>query len=289
VTQSVMSSPIERDVAAATEQAVLRVRPWVARAVRLGFVTKGVVYVIMGALATKAAMRIGRAEDVPDPRGALGTILRRPFGQVMLTVAAAGLAAYAVWRLSQAIFDLEHDGTTRRHWLTRVARAGSGLAYGSLALAALELLTDWSLGAGSGRPRDWTAKLMARPMGTWAVAAIGAGVVAVGAYHLYRAVRGKFSRSLRLRALSPRVRWCVTAFGRLGFAARGAVFALVGAFLIIAAERHSPGEAKGLAEALRALEAIDYGPWAVGAVGVGLIAYGVFQFVEAVYRRIDVG
>jgi hypothetical protein len=30
-----------------------------------------------------------------------------------------------------------------------------------------------------------------------------------------------------------------------------------------------------------------FGRWALGAVALGLIAYGVYQLVEARYRRID--
>ena len=67
--------------------------------------------------------------------------------------------------------------------------------------------------------------------------------------------------------------------------ARGFVFVVIGGFLVIAAYRANPQEAKGLGDALRALEQAPYGPYLLAAVGLGLIAYAVHQFVEARLRR----
>ena len=38
--------------------------------------------------------------------------------------------------------------------------------------------------------------------------------------------------------------------------------------------------------ALRALQQQSYGPWLLGLVSLGLIGYGIYQLVEARYRRI---
>jgi hypothetical protein len=43
-------------------------------------------------------------------------------------------------------------------------------------------------------------------------------------------------------------------------------------------------EAVGLDETLRTLADEPYGPYVIGAVGVGLAAFGLFSFVEARYR-----
>ena len=47
-----------------------------------------------------------------------------------------------------------------------------------------------------------------------------------------------------------------------------------------------PGEARGLGEALRALRGHAYGPWLLGGVAFGLVAYGLYQCVAARYCRI---
>ena len=74
--------------------------------------------------------------------------------------------------------------------------------------------------------------------------------------------------------------------GRIGFAALGAVNVVIGIFLIIAAVRHNAGEAKGIGDALSTLAQRPYGGALLGAVALGLIAYGVYTFAEARYRRL---
>ncbi len=69
-------------------------------------------------------------------------------------------------------------------------------------------------------------------------------------------------------------------------AARGVVFGIVGGFLLLAALRTSPGEARGVGGALKALQQQPFGPWLLGVVALGLIAYGIFELVKARYRRI---
>ena len=69
----------------------------------------------------------------------------------------------------------------------------------------------------------------------------------------------------------------------------GVVFALIGWFLVQASRQSDSSEAGGLGEALRTLEQGSYGPWVLGVVALGLIAYGLFQFINARYRRIQWG
>jgi hypothetical protein len=81
-------------------------------------------------------------------------------------------------------------------------------------------------------------------------------------------------------------RWTTHA-GRLGYAARGAVFGVIGVFLIQAALQTDPDAARGLGGALGTLARQPFGPYILGTVAVGLAAYGVFMFVTARYRRIE--
>jgi hypothetical protein len=66
--------------------------------------------------------------------------------------------------------------------------------------------------------------------------------------------------------------------------ARGAVFALAGAFLTRAAVDYQPAKATGLDGALRSLRDHPAGPWLLGAAAVGLIAFGLYGFAEARWR-----
>jgi hypothetical protein len=54
----------------------------------------------------------------------------------------------------------------------------------------------------------------------------------------------------------------------------------------VAAAKVDPEEAGGLDAAISALIALPAGPWLVGAVGVGLIGYGLFCFFRARFARL---
>ena len=63
---------------------------WVATLARLGYATIGIVYLMIGTLATQAALGTGGA--IADTRDVLVIIARQPLG----------LSGYVLWRLIQA-------------------------------------------------------------------------------------------------------------------------------------------------------------------------------------------
>ena len=69
---------------AAHEARVAATSPWAARLARIGFAAKGVVYLLMGYLATRAA--IGAGGEIADTKGALITIYDQPLGKALLFV-----------------------------------------------------------------------------------------------------------------------------------------------------------------------------------------------------------
>ncbi|WP_448059659.1 DUF1206 domain-containing protein [Cellulomonas hominis] len=75
--------------------------PWVVRAGRAGYVAKGCALVVVGGLFVVAGVR-SRPDEATGLDGALRTMLDAPFGRVLLTVVALGLAAYGVYSLARA-------------------------------------------------------------------------------------------------------------------------------------------------------------------------------------------
>jgi formate hydrogenlyase subunit 3/multisubunit Na+/H+ antiporter MnhD subunit len=124
------------------------------------------------------------------------------------------------------------------------------------------------------------------PLGRWIVAAVGLGVLAAGLFNLYRALTRKFRKDLREHEMGSQVRSWAIAVGVVGHAARGVVFALVGALLLKAALEYDPTEAIGIDGALRKLAQQPYGPWLLGGVAAGLLAYALFCFVQARFREV---
>ena len=78
----------------------------------------------------------------------------------------------------------------------------------------------------------------------------------------------------------------VTWIGTIGHVARAIVFGLLGWFLLKAAYEFEAKEAVGLDGALTKILKADYGPWLLGFVAAGLIAFGVYSISEARYRKI---
>lgn len=249
---------------------------WLAR---VGFVAKAAVYFIIGGIAARVAFGMGGRTT--DTRGALITILRQPFGTVLLGVVAAGLFGYAVWLLFTAALDAEGRGSDLRGRLKRIGVALRGLVHAALGAQAAFMVLGSPTRANA--LREWTAWLLSAPLGAWMVAIAGAAVMVYGAYQLYRAVGRDLAEGLEMAA--PVARWAVR-FGRFGVTARGLVFSLIGFFLLRAALMYDARQAKGLAESLRTLAARPSPSWLLGIVAMGLVSYGLYELFEARYRRI---
>lgn len=96
----------------------------------------------------------------------------------------------------------------------------------------------------------------------------------------------RFLRQLDTAAMSHRTKQVATALGVVGGVARGVVFAAAGVFVLVAAVRFDPDEAKGGDATLRSFAQTPAGPWLLVAVAVGLILLGVFSFASARRRRL---
>ena len=257
---------------------------WIEWLARFGYAAKGAVYATVGALALQAAIDTGG--QTSGKRGALQEIATQPFGQVLLGLVAFGLLGYVVWRFTQASVDPEDKGTDAKGLLTRVGYVVSGLAYAGLALVAIQIITGAGSGGGDNSTQDWTARLLAQPFGQWLVGGVGAIIIGVGLYQAYVAYSAKFHKQFKLHEMSNTEETWATRAGKLGFGARAVVYAMIGSFLIQAAVHANPNEAGGLGEALQTLARQPYGPWVLGIVALGLIAYGVFSIVQARYRQV---
>jgi hypothetical protein len=252
---------------------------------RIGFVARGAVYLIVGWLALRAAVGIGAATD---KQGALEAIAQRPEGAILLGAVAVGLFAYTAWSLIRAVYDPERRGHGAGGLVARIGYAIAGLSYGGLALEAAHL----ALGSGTAgqssdaSTQDWTARLLDAPFGPPLVVIVGVIMLAVAATEFIGAYTANFRKQLSLESLDSGARQWVIRVGRMGMAARGVVFALIGLFLIQASRHNDAGEAVGLGGALQKVAEQPYGDIMLGVVAAGLVMYGLFSFIEGRYRRL---
>lgn len=258
--------------------------PWVQRLARLGYAAKGVVYVIIGGIAADAAF--SPADQVEGSSGALSTILRQPFGKVLLGIVALGLAGYVLWKAVQAIMDPEHKGGDAKGMAARIGYGISAVLYAGLTLEAVRMLRGAGGGGGGGGAQHWTAMVMDKPFGRWLVGLAGLGIAAYGIFELVRAFKSDLMKKLNLEGSAVATRQRVIALGRAGMAARGVVFLIIAWLVVQSALRYDPSRAEGLQGALVKLRDGPAGTWVLGAVALGLIAYGIVQLVKARYRAI---
>lgn len=259
--------------------------PWMELLARFGYATKGVVYIVVGALATLAAFGLGG--ETTDVRGALQEIERKPFGKVALMTVAFGLIGYVLWRWVQALADTDQKGTELKGILVRIGYFFSGVVYAGLAYTAAKILFDVDEPDSTSETQElWIGRVLGFPFGRTLVILTGLSVIGFGLYQMYKGFKAKFRKRLKLGEMDETKDNWATWSGRIGYTARGVVFCIIGFFVIQAALHFNPDEAKGLDEALAALAENYYGAWALGVVAIGLIAYGFYMLVEARYRKI---
>lgn len=248
---------------------------------RLGYAAKGIVYVVMGFLATEAAFH--RGGKTTDSKGAIRTIADGPFGKLALLVVIIGLLGYAAWRLVSAATDAERRGDKPSSLALRAGEAFRGLAYGSLGLWALKLLRHKPASSGN-QTRNIVDKTMGLPGGRLIVIAAGLAFIGYGIYQIYKAASGKFMKRLDVSAASQGTRDWVERFGRFGIAARAIVFGMIGFLIARAGQTYDPAKAGGIAQSLDAIAREPRGHFLFAVVAIGLIAFGLFQIATAKYR-----
>jgi hypothetical protein len=250
---------------------------------RLGYATKGVVYGLVGILAVMLAAGAGGSTE--DSRGVIQTIAAQPFGKFLVGAMALGLLGYALWRVVQAWKDTEHQGNDTKGIIARLGFAISGIVYVSLAFMAARIAIGSGSGGGGNSQQAMTATLLSQPFGQWLVGLVGVIVIVVGLYHFYQAYQAKFMKEYQSGQMSPRQRRGAKRIGQFGLSARGVTFCMIGGFLVSAAVNANPSEAKGLSGAFDTLARQPYGPWLLGLVALGFVAYGVYCLSRAWYRR----
>lgn len=238
---------------------------WKEPLARVGLVAKGISYGLVGVLALKLALGDGGAAT--SNQGAMQHLAGTTFGTILLVLLAVGLAAYAVWRLIQA-----WQGTER------FVNAARFVIYGALTYSAVRILLGAGQQSQNKSAHKTTAAVLGWPGGTWIVGITGLILIGIGLYQLYMGVSRKFEEKWRGQSDLGNV------VGVVGHIARFVVLALVGVFAIKAAVDYNPQNAVGLDGALQKLAHESYGSYLLGLTAAGLIAYGVFCFVDARYR-----
>jgi hypothetical protein len=254
-------------------------RGWVQGAARLGYSARGLLYTVMGVLALQLATR--RRQGETDKMGALQEIGSKPFGRALLIVLAIAFFAYAAWHLLEAVLNFERTGAAGR--LFRVLRA---TLYFSLTWATLQLAITSKSGNGDEESKDFTAKVLSWRGGAALVVAVGLVWLALAAHSGRQATGGRYREHLNLAKMSAHEEEVIGVLARVGLFSRTIVFGAVALFFFQAAWTNDADKATGIDDALRRVATAPYGRVILAGLAAGLVAFGIWSFAEARYRRV---
>jgi hypothetical protein len=239
--------------------------------VRFGYAGRGVVYLLLGwlALGTRARLNAGN-------QAVFDMLQKMPFGRVILAILVVGLVGYIVFKLLCLVCDIEHHGVDLKGWRHRLANLGGIMGYSIVAYSALRFAIGLKHGVGAeSQTRATVHTALDWSMGKVAIGIVGIGFVIAAGAQVRQAATGHFMHRVSGRA-PDWVEW----LGRIGFAARAVVFAIVGWSLVQAAWWHHSSEAKGLGEALLSLRSSGA---LYTIVVVGLMMFGAFSLIVSRY------
>ncbi|MGB6320801.1 MAG: DUF1206 domain-containing protein [Xanthobacteraceae bacterium] len=248
---------------------------------RIGYVTRGVIFLIIGGLALLAAG--GSSERPEGVRDALQTVFDRPFGGFALWAVAAGLGCFASWRFLQSVLDADALGNGPYGLMRRASFAGAGTFYLALATATARSTFAPRTTTEDQAARSWTHWLMSKPFGRDMIAALAVILVSIAIGLAVQVVRAPYRREFDKKRMP--LAW-VVAVGSLGMMTCAFVFLMIGVFLGMAAYDYNSSEVVGVSGVLQALQGQSYGRWMLAVAGFGLVAFGAFEIIEAYARRI---
>jgi len=240
--------------------------------VRLGLAARGLTYMLLGWLAIEASRRVEAGNEA-----VFSMLDDWAAGTMVLGIVALGLCAYAAFKLISAGADIMHRGNDAKGVAERVGDAASGVAYIILAYAAWQFATD-EKDAASDATRETAASLLSMELGGVVLSLVGLGFLAGAAMQARHALTARFMR--HLRADTPHA---AQVIGRVGHAARAAVFAVIGWSMVRAAWIADAQEVKGVGQALASLR--DNGALYM-ATSAGLMLFGAFSLLMARYAVI---
>lgn len=281
----------EQETGSSAAEEFLQRHRWLVQVARVSWAAKGAVYLLTGLLAFLVAATPfdggSTSDEQADPSGAIATVAEQPFGTALLWLMAVGLFVYMLWRVVTVLVPSAND---LRSIARRAGFAVSALASGALAVTAASVARRSGSSPG-GQSQDErvtsvTAEVLGWTAGRWLVGLAGVALVAVGVGFLVKAWTGSFDKELERRSLGPLSWRAVRVLGRAGWSGRGAMTALIGVFVTMAAIQFDPDDARGLDDSLRRVADHPVGVVFVGVVAIGLVFYGVFCILTVPIRQL---
>jgi hypothetical protein len=267
---------------------------WLRAGSRLGLACRGTVYLLVGYLAFRLALNShGRAGAPASSAGAVQAAVAPAWGRVPLVLLVAGLAAYALTQLLEAVFRPARAAGATGRWRQRAVSSWGFVLYSGFCLTTAQLLAETpprqTARSEQRQDTDLAGVLLRTGWGRVLLVLVGVLVVAGGLEAGRRAVRLNFRERFTDEHMSRALATVTRALGAFGCVARAVVFVLAGVFLVKAGVLSSADQAKGLDAIFRSVASSRYGPWLLAVLAAGLFCYGLYCLIEARYRDLTPG
>ncbi len=259
---------------------------WIKSLAKFGLAAKGTVYCLIGMLAFMSAFKIdGQRSQQSDRTGAFKFILDQPAGKIILSIIAIGLLSYSIWRFLQSFLDTEKKGNKAGGLAKRFSYFFSGLTYLSIFYFSVRFLSKNGSQAGGGSKQDVAANVLQQPSGQFLLGIVAAIMAANGIYQIWYGNSEKYRKHVNLQELDKKASGSLLRAGKIGYISRGVVW-LVIAFLFSKAALHNrAAEAGDTGSAFSFIQQSSYGTYLLAALGLGLICYGVMNFIRAAFEK----
>ncbi|MGZ5280156.1 MAG: DUF1206 domain-containing protein [Pseudobdellovibrionaceae bacterium] len=246
-----------------------------------GYMARATIYLLMGSFSLLVAIGSPHGSTT-DPKGAVAKLFEQPLGQWFLFVLAMGLFCYSLWRFIQSFLN-KLPGSPRgiKAMGLRIGYAIGGISHGLLGIYSLKLLFFHRAQAGASE-KDVAHWLLVLPFGQVITSLIAMVIMGFGVSQFYQAWTNHFAKNL---SLPENGKSWICRICKVGFAARGLVFVMIGIFFFQAAWHFNSREAGGISMAWKVLRELPYGDFLIFFVGIGFIAFAFYGFAEAKYQK----
>ena len=256
-------------------------KPAIRKIAIAGLIAKGIVYVLLGIFGIMAAFEIGgQSNNDANKAGVFGSIKEFPGGVLLLALLAGGLICYSIWRGVQTFANNRQEET---NWTKKLRHFLSGLVYLSFAITAIQMIFHDTADK-KDKNQVLVSQMLDHSYGQWLIGLAALILAAIGIHQIYYGLSEKYRKHVQQLNLHAKGYSLMLRSGKIGYISRGIVWIVIAYLLLQAALHKNSSEAGDMGKAFGFIENSSFGSYLLAALGLGLTAYGIFNFVRARYE-----
>ena len=243
---------------------------------KIGIITKGIVYSLLGILTFLAS--IGYGGKISGKNEVILFLEDQVLGNILLILLSVGLFCYSYWKLYSAFLDGKNEGTDKFGITKRIGYFFSGLMYATLAISII--LRILKSNSGNNTKQTATRTLLESDGGVLLLSLISAILFGVGIYQIHKGYSQKFLKNINFRNTN-NAKEILSKIGTSGYIARGISFLIFSFFVFTALKTNESQKIKGIQVMFNFLHSFAWGNILMGLMSLGFLCYGVYQYFLA--------